>query len=196
MKLLRIIFLFILALALGVTFNSCCKGYEYELIFIHSFNLENDEISDADSIPKNKYGIHIDLINRKYISQTYNPFINQSYAFSCGGHYTNKDEINSISIETLNNFNNIYSENSDISNEFTASSDQLYSQNSDSTTIVEMLGLVNDKDDFRVGRVEINSLDFHLKSDTVFNASHQFVVTINLSNSKVLIDTTNAVIIY
>lgn len=196
MKLLRVFFLFILVLTLGATFNSCCEGYYYEWIFIQIKNRDNNEMPQTNSISKDNYGIQINLIDRKYISINFNPFISQSYAYSCEQQYTNIDEIDSISIISLNEFNNSYSENSDISSEFTASSEQIFVQEEEEgVTINDFVELIKLSNDSYRGQ-HIKNIDLHLNTDTIFNTSHQFVVTIHLSNSKILIDTTSIINLY
>jgi hypothetical protein len=189
MRLLKILTIISFFTVIGIVIESCCEGYSYKWTYFFANNLENDSISEKDSISIENYGIRLQFFDQKFNASRNNPFINEAYATSCEPAYINLDTITSIEIITKNVLNNDYGALSDVSNLFYGSSERDYDQTK--WPINELIYHINYFD-----KNTVRFVDFAFKDINVNKAVHQFIIKIKLSDSRVLVDSTKAVKIY
>jgi hypothetical protein len=193
MKFFRVLFVILIATVSGIIIHSCCGGYGYRFIYIISRNYTlsprtANVIEAIDSASRDSYGIRIHLVSQK-IAHT--PVIVQGNdlfaAYDCWPIFTMEDSICDIRISTVYDFSENKSAGDDVSDSFLASSWGF----NDSTAIHDKIVMLND-DDMDVAE----SLDLFLSDAGIFNGWHQFVVTVLLSDNRMMKDTTDIIKIY
>ena len=134
-KIKKSLFYYGLILFVSIVYESCfCPGptiFELNYCELNVYNLDNSGeepiISDSYNIPKNAYGIQVNLVKD---TCNYSPpisfkpvFVSSAYAFSCKDKEENVENhlnsfITGIQVITLNNFDSQHSANSDVTGLF------------------------------------------------------------------------------
>lgn len=190
MKYIKAIALILSISIFSIIINSCCEGYFYRWTYIITENLLDGSPSNADSIPKEKFGIRSNFFEQKYSNEYQFGFINQAVAaYDCWEIYTKEDSIIDINIYSVNRFNSDFRENSDITHLFIP---QYGTPPTDTNNpYEEVIANINQND---IAPVE--NVDFTLREINVHDSIHQFIIKLSLSNNTQLIDTTPAVRLY
>jgi len=136
MKKKLIILFFLLVPVVSVLFHACChcdvvtqhRNYSHKAIFLKNLDNSGEKAIESESLQlnKNAYGIRLYLEREKIVLVRAKPinsiFIQSAYAISCECPpeflYFANDSIVSIKIFTVNNFDNQYLENSDVTDYF------------------------------------------------------------------------------
>ena len=189
----KVVFLLLFPLLAEVVV-SCCNCVEpviqrYTNKTISVTNLNNSgaapESTNADTVVKRAFGIRV-LLERERLAclekKMPSLFMQSAYAFSCGCEpalqYLPKDSIESISIYTLNEFDNSHAAGADVSDYFKVYGDyhfrtiENYVKNTSPT-------LFNDQD-------LKPQIDFLLMTAPAVSGEHRFRVQIKLSDGRIL----------
>ena len=169
----------------GIIIQSCCKGYQYKWTYIITDNLFDNSINYYDSIPVNAFGIRIHLFNRKFASNFQNVFVNELQAYRCEEIYSNEDSIVELKLITLYGFNSEHEGLSDVSDLFLGYTSDI------TIPINELITNINNNVTTSIGY-----FDLLLNDENISDTMHRFIVKIELSDNRILIDTTQAVQIY
>jgi hypothetical protein len=182
----------------GVVFHSCCgcneetqhENYSHQTIFLKNLDNSGKEAieSEALQLNKNAYGIRLYLEREKVViayekKQINSIFIQSAYATSCECPpeflYFANDSIVSIKIFTVNDFDNLHLENSNITDYFKVagsfSSIENYVKNLYYTYA----------EDFEYWGRELK-LDLLLMTAPTANNKQQFEVQVTLSDGRIL----------
>lgn len=172
----------------GIVINSCCEGFNYEWTYILTDNLCVQQKSNSDSIPAESFGLRVHMFDRKYSNNLRGQLISESFAFDCEETYHKDDSIIDINIFTINVIDSVHNELSNVNDLFFGNS---IVTNNINVSLSELINQIN-----KETHSEIEYFDLLLKHDRIFEATHQFVIQIDLSDNRMLIDTTNQVILY
>lgn len=172
----RIIAIFIVCVIASLVLQSCCGGYKYRWEYIITETLNDNEITEVDSIQAENFGIRLNLISQKFATNTFNPFVENLYAYDCWPVYTLLDTIIDIQVTTFYDFNEEFSSGSDLTELFTGSSN--------GNSIHPVSELIS-----RINGTEMNSteyIDLFLNHDMIIGSNQKFLVTIELSDKRIL----------
>lgn len=188
MKVLRKVFIILVAGFSGIVIHSCCEGYSYKWVYIISENLEfdhrtNDFYLGTDSISRDYFGIRVHFFEKKLMTNTPTLFLNNLHATSCDESYPVEDSIMDIRIVTLNPFNSSTGSGEDVSEFFI---ERYYGH-----TLEEEVNRINE-DDYSV----VDFIDFVVNDSTIIDSVQQFAINVYLSDNRVLSDTTKPVTLY
>jgi len=152
-------------------------------------NLAAEDISFDSQISKNEFGIRIEMYNRKYTNHDVRIF-NSAYAYRCFTEYSKDDSIIDITITTLNPFDSLHGELSEVSDFFVGDSNSLF-LSKDSLSLDSLVEAIN-QDNYEA----LENIDLFLINQDIIDTTHQFVIEIRLSDARILVDTTKSVRIY
>ncbi len=189
MRLKKLLFILITSTITGLVIHSCCEGYYYKWTYIITENMDSKQVSSLDSISKENFGIKVHLINRKYSSNSQGFLINGAYATDCYEIYLKEDSIISIEIISVNRFNLEKDSLSNVSEYFLGQSEFVHF--ADIHPIADFISIVNEE-----VYQPIDNINLVLNTDQIFDALHQFIIRIELSDHRFLVDTTSTVRIY
>lgn len=173
---IKIFLLMIICFSLGLILDSCCKGYKYRWEYIITQTLDSEEITENDSIKAENFGIRINLISQKFAENSFNPFIENAYAYDCFPKYTIIDTIVELNIITLNDLDENFLAGSDVTTLFTGS--LFY------TSILSVEELLQEINQLQMGEVEYFNL--FLNYNIAISSYQQFRIIIELSDNRVL----------
>lgn len=189
MKTIRIIILSIFVSVALLLSNSCCDSYDYEWTFYFAENLDSTNVYSGDSIKKENYGINLQLFHRKYYTNIQTPFINKAYATQCYEDYYNRDSIVDIKITSLRKFNSEHDSLSNVTDLF--ESLYIYYDYDSTLNITQYIRSLNKNRNSMV-----NDISFKLATEEVYTKKHQFKIEIELSDNRIMEDTTKTIILY
>lgn len=183
--------------------DSTIKNYSHHGLSV--FNLDNSGerpvVTLDTSIPKNAYGIQLDLIRGLVAFNRTSPgFFQSAYAFSCECppefHIKPKDEIQSIEIFTVNDFDDIHSAGLEVTDYFRMMN------NGNLITLADYLESMKGTDSkgnsgwsiYNEGDLRLR-LTLLLMEAPSMGTTHQFEVKINLSDGRTLEQLTTVIIL-
>ncbi|MCL2682977.1 MAG: DUF5034 domain-containing protein [Bacteroidales bacterium] len=193
----RLIILVLLLVPIANIFHSCrCKeqhiNYFYNSLLLENLDNSGAEVIESEALQfnKNAYGIRLILLKEERLivraKQVNSIFVQSAYAVSwkCPYTYSAVDTIVSIKVFTINDFDNLHSENSEITEYFKVR--QTYSSVKDHVVNInrpyKSYDMNND--------IEI---DLMLMTVPTINNRHQFKVRIELSNGHIFEEQTTEI---
>ena len=181
-------------------FIGCCDCmesifFDYTNCSISVENLDNSGpellVSSANSISKEAFGLRVGIKTKQDLCQKYSEplFMNSAYAFRCDclppEVYHPLDSIASVKIITLLNFDSSHFSNDDVSEYFSILN---------STEFVPMGDYINTQPYEYYDLEDSNlSLDLLLMTPPTENSEHQFEVQVELTDGRVLRETSELV---
>ncbi|MDH8700975.1 hypothetical protein M2138_000309 [Dysgonomonadaceae bacterium PH5-43] len=199
----RLVFVFLLLVpVVGALFHTCCpcdketqhEYYSHKTMFLKNLDNSGEYVIESESsqLNKNAYGIRL-CLEREVIVATYSKrqfnsmFIQSAYATSCvcPPEFINHpiDSIVSIKIITVNDFDNQYLENSDVTDCFRIAGS--FSEVDDYVAGMQYDYTYDYADNFEYYGRNIE-LDFLLMIPPKANNKQQFEVQLILSDGRIL----------
>jgi len=175
-KNLRILLILTISFAVCLIMESCCGGYSYRWEYIITETLSDNSLTEADSINAADFGIRLNLVNQKFALNTFTPFVDNLYAFDCWPSYTKQDTIVAIRIITINDFNEDFPSDSDVSELFKGSV-----FHSDCLSLSDLISRINETD-----MDAIEHIDLFLKQEPANSSYQRFQITLELRDERIL----------
>ena len=205
MKKKLIILFFLLVPIANLLFYSCrCdveqhKKYSHKALFLKNLDNSGEKAIVSESLQHNKnaYGIRLNFqIEEKLatvrVKQINSFFIQSAYATSvesCPYVYQSVESIVSIKVFTLHNFDNLHTENTDITEYFKVA--QTYSSVEDYLSNRDFQKAIRDYGSFiNLGKFEI---DLMLMTPPTTNNRQQFKVRVELSDGRIFEEQTTEI---
>ncbi|MFK7908214.1 MAG: DUF5034 domain-containing protein [Chitinophagales bacterium] len=205
-KFLRI-FLILTFLQIGtlVLTTSCCEDeYIYFWSELYLSNVDNRGerpiTAEENRLPAIAYAIGMSMAY-DFVHQTspLNGFSNSAYAYSCAESYQRNDTIEAVRIRALSDFDEFHPAGTDLTDFFAAKTRgtvTAFSSTEEKTehaiAVSSFVENVNESEPYYI----LTDFDLFLLESPSQETAFQFIVEVELSNEKILVDTTESIILY
>ncbi len=205
-KFLRV-FVILVFLQIGtlVLTTSCCEDtftYSWSELYLSNIDNrgENPTTAEENRLPAIAYAIGMSMEPEfVHYESPLSGFSNSAYAFSCAESYQRNDTIDAIRIRALSDFDESHPVGTDLTDLFAAKTrgtvttfSNLDEKTEHAIAVNSFVENVNESSIYDL----LTDFDLFLLKSPTQESEFQFIVEVELSNEKVLVDTTESIILY
>jgi len=156
--------------------------------------------AEENRLPATAYAIGMSMLYEfVHYESPLNGFSNSAYAYSCDESYRRNDTIEAIRIRALSDFDEFHLAGTDLTDFFAAkmrSTVTAFSSTEDkiehAIAVSSFVENVNESSPYYL----LTDFDLFLLKKPSEEAVFQFIIEVELSNEKILVDTTDSIILY
>ncbi|MGB1241882.1 MAG: DUF5034 domain-containing protein [Chitinophagales bacterium] len=185
--------------------TSCCEDeftYSWSELYLSNVDNrgENPITAEDNRLPAIAYAIGMSMeLEFVHYESPFNGFSNSAYAFSCDESYRRNDTIKAIRIRALSDFDESHPVGTELGDLFAAKTrgtvtafSTLEDKTEHAIAVSSFAENVNDSSPYDL----LTDFDLFLLESPSQEAAFQFIVEVELLNAKVLVDTTDSIVLY